>query len=234
MIKPRALKPGDEIRVVSPASPIAEEDLPFAINLLTEQGYKVTFAENALARDGYLAGTDAQRAGDLMKAFSDPCVAMVLCARGGYGTARLMPFLDLDRIVSSRKIFSGFSDVTTLHVALNRRGMVTFHAPMPITLSVPREPWVIESFLNLLKGDATVPESAWKGETLVSGKAEGIVVGGCLCLLGDTLGTPEPLDCEGKILIIEDVDEQPHRVDAMPTCATAGSSRRLRALFSVR
>jgi muramoyltetrapeptide carboxypeptidase len=68
-----------------------------------------------------------------------------------------------------------------------------------------------------LKGDATVPEGAWKGEGVVPGAAEGIVVGGCLCLLGDTLGTPEPLDCEGKILIIEDVDEQPHRVDAMLT-----------------
>lgn len=216
-LKPDALKPGDIIRIVSPASPIKEEDLGFAVGLLESQGYQITFGKYARERDGYLAGTDAQRAEDLQDAFDDPEVKLVMCARGGYGCARMVGLLDLDRIARSRKMFAGFSDITTIHVALNRRGLVTMHTPMPITLSVPREDWVIESFLNLLRGDATTPSKATRAETIVLGTAEGDVIGGCLCLLCDTINTDDPLDAEGKILVIEDVDEMPHRVDAMFT-----------------
>lgn len=217
MIRPEPLRRGSHVRIVSPASALAPESVQFGVELLQAQGYRVSFGEHTFSRFSYLAGTDEQRAGDLQAAFDDPDVDAVICSRGGYGCARLFPFLDLDRMAASAKFFGGFSDITTLHLALNRRGLVTFHTPMMITLSVPREPWVIESFLATLRGDDPIPEGATRAETLVPGSAEGVVTGGCMCLLTDSIGTSDSLDAAGKILILEDVDESPHRVDAMLT-----------------
>ncbi|HSI73152.1 MAG TPA: LD-carboxypeptidase [Fimbriimonas sp.] len=216
-MKPRALKPGDTIAFVSPASPIAPEKLEFATNLLESEGYGVRLMPNALAAEGYLAGSDDQRARDLQNAFADDEIAAVYCTRGGYGCARLFPHLDLDAIAGSRKLFLGFSDVTTLHIALNRRGLPTVHAPMGITLSSPREPWVIESFTNVLKGGNPIPAMASSAETVVGGLAEGTLVGGCMCLICDTICTPDEIVTDGAILLLEDVDEAPHRIDAMVT-----------------
>ena len=217
MLKPKALKPGDQVRVVTPASPLDESQIADGVALLESEGYRVTLAPHVFDRDGYLAGPDESRAADLMAAFEDPDVACVMCSRGGYGSARLLPFLDLDVMAASGKMFCGFSDVTTLHLALNRRGLGTMHTPMLITLSVDREPWVIESFKNLLRGDADAPEGAKTADTLVGGTAEGPLTGGCMCLLTDSLATPDALDATGKILLLEDVGADPHRVDAMLT-----------------
>jgi len=216
-LKPRPLRQGDLIEIVSPASPIEVNKVDDVTKLLLSKGYRVRLGEHALERDWYLAGNDDQRARDLQAAFADPDVNAVLCSRGGYGSARLLPFLDLDAIANSAKLFLGFSDVTALHLALNRRGLPTVYAPMALTLSKPREHWVIQSFLRVLQGETGTPPDASTGETIVGGKAEGIVTGGCLCLLTDSIGTPDPLDPSGKILLIEDVDEPPHRVDAMLT-----------------
>lgn len=215
--RPRALKPGDTIHVVSPASPLSEELLWKGLRLFENQGYRIKLAPHVLDADDYLAGSDMARAADLMAAFNDPEAAAVLCSRGGYGCARLLPLLDLDRMAASGKMFIGFSDITTLHAALNKRGMVTVHSPMAITLSYDRVPWVHESVFNLLTGDPTVPADAPRATSVVPGVAEGLTVGGCLILLCDGLGTPEEVDTKGKILFLEDVDENPHRVDAMFT-----------------
>lgn len=217
MPKPRALQPGDLIRIVSPASPLLMEKMEFCIDLLHSWGLRVDFGKHALDWTDHLAGSDEDRARDIQEAFEDPGVAAVCCSRGGYGCARLFPHLDLDRIVSHPKLFIGFSDITTLHLAFNQLGLPTLHGPMPLTLSSPRDAWVYESLRRNLFGDVSVPADAPKGITMVPGTAEGIVTGGCLCLLGDSIGTPFPLDCEGKIVIIEDVDENPHRIDAMLT-----------------
>ena len=213
----RALRPGDTVALVSPASPLDADKLPTATALLEAEGYGVKLYPHALDRTAYLAGTDADRAADLMAAFDDPETAAVFCTRGGYGCARLFPYLDLDRIAASGKPLIGFSDVTTLHLALHRRGLATIHAPMALTLHYSRADWVYESFRRVLRGDLAVPENAPRAETLVPGVAEGEVLGGCLCLLTDSVGTPESLETEGKILLIEDVDEAPHRIDAMLT-----------------
>lgn len=215
--KPNALAPGDLIEIVSPASPIAPEKLVRAQELLESQSYQVRIAAHAFDSDAHLAGSDEDRANDLTKAFEDHEVKAVLCSRGGYGSARLLRHLDLDAMAASGKMFMGFSDITTLHLALNRRGLVTFHTPMMITLSVDRPSWVYSSFLNVLNGGDPIPTNAPKGETVVPGVAEGAVTGGCLCLLTDSLGTPDPLELEDRIVLIEDVDENPHRVDAMLT-----------------
>lgn len=217
MRKPPPLKPGDLIRVVSPASPIDRVKVQAGVALLESAGYRLSFGTHAFDTDAYLAGDDLVRAADLQSAFDDPDAAAVLCSRGGYGTSRLLHLLDLDRMAASGKAFVGFSDLTVLHLALNRRGLATYHAPMLLTFVKPRPPWVAESFFGLLRGVFTVPEAAPSGQCLVPGTAEGVLTGGCLCLLCDSLATPDPMAAAGKIVLIEDVDEPPHRVDAMLT-----------------
>lgn len=216
-IKPNALKPGDTIAIVTPASSIDEDRLTRGCALIEARGYKTKLMPHVYDQHYYLGGTDENRAADLMAAFRDPECAGVMCSRGGYGCARLLPHLDLDEMAQSGKFFAGFSDITTLHLALNRRGLVTFHTPMPITLSYDRAPWVHESFFELLVGNAARPADAKRGDKLVGGVGEGVVTGGCLCLLCDSIGTADALDTRGKILLIEDVDENPHRIDAMLT-----------------
>src|SRR6202035_3242734 len=110
---------GDLLEIVSPASPLDVSKVDDVTKLLLAQGYRVRLSEHALERDSYLAGSDEDRAKDLQLAFEDPEVAAVLCSRGGYGCARLFPYLDLDKMAASRKLFLGFSDITTLHLALN-------------------------------------------------------------------------------------------------------------------
>lgn len=217
MGKPSALKPGDTISLVSPASPLTPDQTETGIRLLEEQGYKVKTYPSTYTADGFLAGDDASRAKDLTDAFHDPETQAVYCARGGYGCSRLMPYLDFDKVVATEKMFIGFSDITVLHAALNRRGLPTVHGPMALTLGYEREPWVYESFFATLRGDNPIPATAKTGVTLKDGTAEGELVGGCMILICDLIGTPEQIDMTNKIVLIEDVDEAPHRVDAMLT-----------------
>jgi len=216
-MKLRPIREGDTIALVSPSSSVKEGQANGLIQLLDGEGLQAEILPHAFDSDYYLAGKDEDRAADLMEAFSNEKYAAVVCMRGGYGCARLFPFLDLDRIVASRKAFFGFSDITTLHCALNRRGMPTVYSPMASTFSTEREEWVKESFRQVLKNDLNAPDEAPRGQTVVGGVAEGRLVGGCLTLLGDSLGTPHELDAEGGIVLIEDVGERPHRVDAILT-----------------
>ena len=213
----RPIRPGDTIAIVSPASPIIPDRLDAITALLKGDGYLTKVFPHALQTGEYLAGTDEQRAEDLQSAFDDPEVAAVLCSRGGYGCARLLEHLDFDRIAASKKALFGFSDITTLHLALNRRGVPSVHSPMALTLHYKREEWVYESFRRVLRGDLTIPEDAQAGQTVVGGVAEGELMGGCLCLICDSIGTYDEIQTEGRIILIEDVDEAPHRVDAMLT-----------------
>ncbi|MES1228353.1 MAG: LD-carboxypeptidase [Armatimonadota bacterium] len=217
MVRPRSLRPGSHIRIVTPASPLTPTKVERSANLLEDQGYKLSYAKHAFDHFGYLAASDEKRAADLMEAFLDPEVDAVICSRGGYGCARLFPYLDLDAIANTGKMFAGFSDITTLHTALNRRGLVTFHAPMLITLGSDREPWVIESFLKALRGEDPLNVNNPPATCLNPGVAEGQITGGCLVLLSDSIGTAEPPDFKDKIVLIEDVEELPHRVDALLT-----------------
>lgn len=215
--KPQSLRPGDVVRIVSPASPVEPLKVQKCVDLLQNNGYRVEVGRHAFDRHGYLAGSDENRARDLQAAFDDPTVSAVLCSRGGYGSSRILRHLDLDRIAASQKLFIGYSDATALHLALNRRGLPTLYAPMALTLAFERETWVYQSFLFALRGENTIVKRAPRGKCLVAGEAAGIVTGGCLCLLTDSIGTPDALDCRGKIVVVEDVDEAPHRVDAMLT-----------------
>ncbi len=214
---PRPAPPGATIAVVAPASAVRPEEIEPTLARLRAEGYRIRLGEHLFDRASFLAGRDEDRAADLRRAFADPGVAAVLCARGGYGCARLLPLLDLDAIAASGKALLGFSDVTVLHAALNRRGLASYHAPMPNTDFGKRPEWVWDSLLAALKGEDPIQPDAPRGATVVPGVAEGELVGGCLCLVCDLVGTPEEIDFAGRVALFEDVDEAPHRVDAMLT-----------------
>lgn len=212
----RPVLPGATLGLVSPASSATAEEVEAGRDALRALGYRTKLMPNALARWNHLAGRDEERADDLHRAFFDPEVEAVLCVRGGYGGHRLLPRLDLDRIASTGKPLLGYSDITALHVALNRRGLPTFHAPMVTAFGKPLAPWAEQSFIAALAG---TPDDQGRTavETIVPGHAQGIVGGGCLSLLADSLGTPEAFSGRGKIVLLEDVNEKPHRLDAMLT-----------------
>lgn len=174
---------------------------------------------HARRRHRYLAGHDAERAQDLQAALTDPSISGIICARGGYGAARLLPLLDANAIAPHCKLFCGFSDVTALHLWLHARcGWVTFHGPMVGTR------WAGEgfdaptaaAFLSVLQGQPAAiaaPDSV----PLRDGTARGRLIGGNLTLLCHSIGTDFEPDTEGSILLIEDVHEAPYRIDRMLT-----------------
>lgn len=212
-----ALRPGDKIRIVTPASPIEPERVEKSIAYFEEWGYKVELGKHVYDRFHYLAGTDQDRAKDLMDAFLDDSVQCVFCSRGGYGCSRLLPYLDFKAMAASGKLLAGYSDITVLHSALNRRGLATLHSPMSVTIHYQRDQWVYESLRNALAGQFPAFESAPKPECVIPGQAQGVSCGGCVILLADSIGTEEEINAEDKIIFLEDVDENPHRVDAMLT-----------------
>ena len=220
-IKPRALRPGDTIGVVSPSSYKAFEALRPGIEKIQRRGYKLVFGEHAFDRRGYLAGEDRDRAADLNAMFAREDVKAVLCTRGGYGASRILDYLDWDTIRAHPKPLIGYSDITTLHIAFLRyTDMVVYHAPMIITLSRDVSEHAVQNLFDILEKPeplGTYDTREGNVQTLVPGIAEGELTGGCLCLVTATCGTPEQIDAKGKILVIEDVDEAPYAVDRMLT-----------------
>ncbi|MCS7272996.1 MAG: LD-carboxypeptidase [Fimbriimonadales bacterium] len=219
LIRPRAIEPGATIGVVSPSSPIAPEDLEQGLQPFRQRGYKVVLGEYTLARRGYLAGTDEQRARDLMAMFARDDVDAVVCSRGGYGAARLIPYLDPAVFRKHPKLLIGYSDITVLHLWLLRHvGLVGLYAPMPITMTRQIPDHAMEVFWRALEVPEPLGElPPWNApfRTIVPGKAQGRITGGCLCLVADSIGTPYEIDTRDAIVVLEDVDEPPYRIDAM-------------------
>ena len=205
--------------VVSPSSAIEAEDLEKGLEPFYQRGYKIVLGDYALARRGYLAGTDEQRAHDLMAMFARDDVDAVLCSRGGYGAARLIRYLDPAVFRNHPKLLIGYSDITVLHLWLLRQvGLVGLYAPMPITMTRPIPDHAMEVFWRALEVPEPLGElPPWNApyRTIVPGKAQGRLTGGCLCLMADSIGTPYEIDTRDAIVIIEDVDEPPYRLDAM-------------------
>lgn len=224
--KPRRLNFGDTVALVSPASaPPDPKAVDHSIATLEKLGFKVLLARNARKRWGFLAGTDRERASDLMKMFSNPKVKAIFCVRGGYGTARLLPLLDFAVIRRNPKIFVGYSDITSLHCALLlKANLISFHGPM-LNSELNKEDcptFTRDSLLRTLLQPAD-PESILKGydgktvSVFRRGKAAGQLIGGNLSVLCTTLGTPYQPPFKNKILFLEDLDEPPYRFDRMLT-----------------
>lgn len=222
-VKPRALRSGDRIAIVAPGSAATQEKLERGAGSLAKLGFEPVFGKTCFLKRGFMAGPDEARLADLHWAFSDPSIQGILCLRGGNGSGRLLPGLDMRLIAANPKPFVGYSDITVLHTVFGQQGnFVTFHGPMAtVEFSSKGEKGITtESFLKALTSTEPlgVLADASSGLTsLAGGKARGEIVGGNLALICSTMGTPYELDTRGKILFIEDINEQPYSVDRMLT-----------------
>jgi len=226
LLKPDRLNFGDTIGIIAPASPPPD---PYTVDLAIEalecHGFKPKLGKNVRARLGFIAGTDRERAADVMAMFTDKKVNAIFCIRGGYGTTRILDRLDYAVIRRNPKILSGYSDITALHgVLLKKAGLISFHAPMLNgALADPKVPeFTKQSFFRAIM-EAKAPGSicaGYDGKTVSSlrgGVAEGRLAGGNLSLICAGLGTPFAPSYKGKILFLEDVNEKPYRLDRMLT-----------------
>ena len=230
MNKGKALRAGDRIGIVAPSSPPQTLELiPKAVAAVEAMGFRVKLGETCEQNyGGYLAGTPQQRAAELNAMFADERVDGILCIRGGYGAPQILPLLDYDCIAHNPKLFVGYSDITALHAAFGQcAGLATLHGPMAASeLAHGLEDWSMQVLMRAL----TVPEPLGElqnppGEEiacLVEGEACGPVVGGNLALVAALMGTPYELDTKGKLLFLEDIDEEPYRVDRMLTQLALG------------
>ncbi len=218
---PPRLPGGGTIAVVSPAAPVDDaRALERASGWLRQLGYEVVFGERFNRRWGHAAGSPADRARDLEDAFGDPGVDAVICASGGDAATHLLAEIDYDVVRRHPKPFVGFSDITVLHAALGAEaGLVTLWGPV-LSQLVQGDAVTRTALVDALSTDeplGVVDPTAAPAETITPGIAEGELVGGTTSLLCSLLGTPWEPDTEGKILLLEDVDEQPARVQRFLT-----------------
>ncbi|MEX1012703.1 MAG: LD-carboxypeptidase [Waddliaceae bacterium] len=231
-IFPSTLKPGDTIAIVAPASPAKEDDEAIAagVRLLIARGYKVRLARNVRESDGLFAGNDKKRAEMFMEAWTDPETKGIWCYRGGYGCARILDRIDYSYIKKHPKVLIGMSDITALHAAINKKtGLVTFLGPnmdhvfvSPTTRRLTyneTELWNIVSNTKndqyLYKNPSNFPLKGHPIQTIRRGVAKGRLTGGTLSIITSLIGTPWEIDTKGKILLLEEVDEKPYRIDRM-------------------
>ncbi|KAF1703361.1 S66 peptidase family protein [Pseudoxanthomonas suwonensis] len=226
---PPALRPGDMVGLVSPSS--ATDDslkLQLATEAMQALGFKVRAGEHYGDRRGHLAGSDADRAGDINRMFGDPEVRALVCGRGGAGAARLLPLLDYGLIRRNPKVLLGYSDITALHCAIQAQtGLVTFHGPIG---SGSWNRFVVDQFRRVFfqhelleyrnppdeDEDELVPRRN-RTMTIHGGRARGRLLGGNLSVLVGLAGSPYLPAFDGAILFLEDVEEAPYRVDRMLT-----------------
>jgi len=223
------------VGIIAPASaPPDPKAIDHSVEALERLGFKPKLAANVRRRWGFLAGSDRERAADLMKMFTERKVNAIVCVRGGYGTARLLPLLDYGKIRANPKIFIGYSDITSLHCAfLVKANLISFHGPMLNSDFIKEElpQFTLKSFLRTLM-EPKPAESIGKGSdgegrgkkpqaeeicVLRPGKATGQLIGGNLSLICTTLATPYQPIFKDRILFLEDLDEVPYRFDRMLT-----------------
>jgi muramoyltetrapeptide carboxypeptidase len=211
---PPLLAPGSHVALVSPAGPFREDtELDRARANVERFGWEAVVMTNTRARDGYLAGSDEQRARDINAAIADPSIQAIWCVRGGYGAMRILDALDYEAMRNSPKTLIGYSDVTALHAAFGKRSnLVTFHGP---TARQTIPPLAFESLNNAVAKGVDPCGRMPQARTLRGGKAKGRLVGGNLALLTALAGTPYAPDYSGAILVIEDVNEAHYRIDRM-------------------
>jgi muramoyltetrapeptide carboxypeptidase len=213
---PPPLVPGDRIGIAAPGGPIRPEAFGRGVSYLEARGFRPVFGRNLHRRKAYLAGTDRERLEDLAALLGDTTIKGIWCARGGYGSARIIAGLDLDPLRRHPKALIGYSDITTLHTAVLRKvRLASWHGPMVSELGDPA--LYDEAFLwKALSGDGG--DLSWPlpaSSIHRAGSGEGTLVGGCLAVLVGLVGTPYEPPMDGSVLFWEEVHEEPYRIDRM-------------------
>ncbi|MCI4061929.1 LD-carboxypeptidase [Micromonospora sp. R77] len=221
-LRPPVLRPGDTVMLVSPSGPTSPERVARGVELLTGWGLRPVLAPNAYARQGYLAGGDELRAADLNAAFADPAVRGVICTRGGYGAQRVVDLIDMAAVRRDPKVVAGFSDITALQFALWRGARLAgVHGPGAAWRDERLPLSSAESMHAALMTTEPVTVTAVAEEETyavrVPGRAQGRLLGGNLCLITASIGTPDMPDLTGAVLLVEEVQEPPYKVDRMLT-----------------
>lgn len=223
---PLPIKRGDLVGLISPSAATSERiQIQFAVEALEALGFRVKQGENLANRRGHLAGTDDERANDLNTMFGDPEVKAVICIRGGSGAARILPLINYDLIRNNPKPILGYSDITALHHAIYAQtGLITFHGPNGTgswnSFNVGQfEKIFFEQAQVTFKNERVEEDDLVikknRIQTIFPGKATGVLIGGNLTVLTALAGSPYIADFTDKILFLEDVGEEPYRVDRM-------------------
>ncbi len=222
ILKPHALKKGDVIGIIAPASaPISQERIDKGAEYLEQLGYRVKFGANVRAVRGYLAGTDQERADDINAMFADTSVKAIIAVRGGYGTPRLLHLVDYPLIKKNPKILAGYSDLTALQLAIFRKtGLVTFSGPMSgVEMAKGIDPFTEEHFWRMVtstkKAGAVHNPGGLPFECIHKGKTTGVLLGGNLSLISSIVGTPYLPSFKNSILFLEEIEEESYRFDRM-------------------
>lgn len=229
LVKPSRLHRGDTIGLIAPGWFITEKQLQESINQIEQLGFVPLYTKRILGKYGYFSGTDEQRAADLNEMFSNSSVKGIICANGGYGCTRILNLIDYQAIKENPKVIMGYSDVTALLNAIHQKTkLVTFHGPISRTVKSaysasqlekvlidPEKKLRIENYKKYLELATDRPE--YSRYTITSGSAKGELVGGNLTLIISMIGTAYQLDFTDKIVFIEDIGEEPYRIDRMLT-----------------
>ena len=216
-VKLPALRSGDVVGIVAPASNVNKADLDAGCEALRRAGYRPFYLDSIIERDLYFAGSPQRRARELEQMFERDDIRAIVCARGGYGANYLLKELDFAKIKAHPKIFVGYSDVTALLTYItDATGLVTFHGPMAAKdwaheNGVDAEAWR-SALSNVTPWDVPLNDGV---TALVDGEAEGVLYGGCLSILVASLGTPYAIRTEGAILFLEDLAAKPYQIDRM-------------------
>lgn len=216
-VKPPALRSGDVVGIVAPASNVNKAELDAGCEALRRAGYRPFYLDSCTERDLYFAGSTQRRARELEQMFEREDVRAIICARGGYGANYLLRELDFAKIRARPKIFVGYSDVTTLLTYItDAAGLVTFHGPMAAKDWAHENGVDVEAWCSALSNASPWDVRLNDGVTaLVDGEAEGVLYGGCLSILVASLGTPYAIQTEGTILFLEDLAAKPYQIDRM-------------------
>jgi len=223
MKKPKKLQKGDTIGVISPASPSdMKSEVTRAMETLENLGYHVALGKNVNKTKGLVAASEEERAADFNDMFKNDNIDAVFVTQGGYGSAQLVNLIDLDLVANNPKIFTGFSDITALHLAINKISqVVSFHGPgMARFNSEELTEYTKTQFFKAITedkplGDIPLANSKKWLTSINSGICEGEIIGGNLTLICSTLGTPYEIETKGKVLFIEDLDTEPWIFDHM-------------------
>lgn len=210
---PPSLQKGDTIAILATARKNIDDNLKPAIDLLHSWGLEVVIGKTIGLDDNQLAGTDAQRAEDFQHQLDNPNIKAIWCVRGGYGTVRIIDLLDFSKFKQNPKWIFGFSDVTIIHSYLNKLNIASIHGAMPVTIE-RATPETVESLRKALFGESLNYEIPFNTENRL-GNAKGELVGGNLSILYSLMGSNAQIDCKGKVLFIEDLDEYLYHIDRM-------------------